>query len=341
MSGIVTFGADGVPEMNVEELFMALGRKQMADAIARIANVGSLEQLRNIKDSKAYRQLKGKNFPNVGTLTGTWADVATLLGVSVSKLDEDLGMAETFGEEAFRSMQSIGIGYRDLRQLRKLPDDSQKAVIEAAENGEKDKVLELVEDLVSRQQREKARIEAEKETAERRCFNLEKQLEGAEAELETARQKNKRVFERNSVVPLEVEELQDECMAAVKRTQLFFGSLAQQARAAEAMSGDWGTGCRRHVFASMQAIAVGASMLLKEWSETFGIAIDDADIEPVARVEPGRAQDIQEMYDALTISHDNQAHNRKAQRMAVREKATGKKNRGAPLKERDLLPTDY
>ena len=328
-------------EISLQELFQGLGRYEASTVFSKIANVLGISQLRAIKESKAYRQLKGVKSSDGHEFSGTWADVATLLGVSVSKLDEDLGMAETFGEEAFRSMQSIGIGYRDLRQLRKLPDDSQKAVIEAAESGDKDKVLELVEDLVSRQQREKARIEGEKETAERRCFNLEKQLEGAEAELETARQKNKRVFERNSVVPLEVEELQDECMAAVKRTQLFFGSLAQQARAAEAMSGDWGTGCRRHVFASMQAIAVGASMLLKEWSETFGIAIDDADIEPVARVEPGRAQDIQEMYDALTISHDNQAHNRKAQRMAVREKATGKKNRGAPLKERDLLPTDY
>lgn len=328
-------------EISLQELFQGLGRYEASTVFSKIANVLGISQLRAIKESKAYRQLKGVKSSDGHEFSGTWADVATLLGVSVSKLDEDLGMAETFGEEAFRSMQSIGIGYRDLRQLRKLPDDSQKAVIEAAENGEKDKVLELVEDLVSRQQREKARIEAEKETAERRCFNLEKQLEGAEAELETARQKNKRVFERNSVVPLEVEELQDECMAAVKRTQLFFGSLAQQGRAAEAMSGDWGTGCRRHVFASMQAIAVGASMLLKEWSETFGIAIDDAEIEPVARVEPGRAQDIQEMYDALTISHDNQAHNRKAQRMAVREKVTGKKNRGAPLKERDVLPTDY
>ena len=204
-------------EISLQELFQGLGRYEASTVFSKIANVLGISQLRAIKESKAYRQLKGVKSSDGHEFSGTWADVATLLGVSVSKLDEDLGMAETFGEEAFRSMQSIGIGYRDLRQLRKLPDDSQKAVIEAAESGDKDKVLELVEDLVSRQQREKARIEGEKETAERRCFNLEKQLEGAEAELETARQKNKRAFERNSVVPLEVEELQDECMAAVKR----------------------------------------------------------------------------------------------------------------------------
>ena len=169
---------------------------------------------------------------------------------------------------------------------------------------------------------------------------MDQQLQQKEAQLKTAQEQNRRVFERHSTVPLAVEELQDECMAAVKRAQLFLGTLAQQARAAQDMGGDWGTGCRRHVFASMQQLAVETGMLLAEWSEIFGIAVDDVAFEPMAQIERGRAAQVQEMYDALTGSHENQAHNRKVQRAAAREKSTGKKALGAPMKPREVLPAD-
>ena len=69
--------------------------------------------------------------------------------------DQDIANLQSFGEAALEQMQRMGIGYRELRQYRRLPEDQKSALIEAAKVGDKDSFLELAEDLIAKHAKEK------------------------------------------------------------------------------------------------------------------------------------------------------------------------------------------
>jgi len=94
-------------------------------------------------------------------MSGTWAEYCELLGTSANKVDEDLTNLRTFGEDAMESLTRIGAGYRELRQLRKLPDDQQSALIEVAKLGDKDAFVELAEEIIVKHAKEKETLTAD------------------------------------------------------------------------------------------------------------------------------------------------------------------------------------
>lgn len=136
-----------------------LGQIQMSRAISKFTDVVSLSKLKQIKENKMYRAVAGQKgvaptgdeIPDVGT----WEGFCKALGLSVSKVDEDLTNLNVFGEDALNQLNSVGLGYRDLRQFRKLPADQKTALIEAAKEGDKDTLLELAEDLIAKHAKEK------------------------------------------------------------------------------------------------------------------------------------------------------------------------------------------
>ncbi|MDP3816203.1 hypothetical protein [Pseudomonas sp.] len=130
-----------------------LGQVQMARSFARFADVVSLSKLAHIKETKMYRGLAGKKGVdqdgNEIADVGTWDGFCQALGLSRSKVDEDLINLAAFGEEALKQLSSIGAGYRDLRQWRRLPDDARSALIEAAKTDNKEAVIFLAEELIA------------------------------------------------------------------------------------------------------------------------------------------------------------------------------------------------
>lgn len=130
-----------------------LGQVQMARSFARFADVVSLSKLSHIKETKMYRGLAGKKGVdqdgNEIADVGTWDGFCQALGLSRSKIDEDLINLAAFGEEALKQLSSIGAGYRDLRQWRRLPDDARSALIEAAKTDNKEAVIFLAEELIA------------------------------------------------------------------------------------------------------------------------------------------------------------------------------------------------
>lgn len=136
-----------------------LGQIQMSRAISKFTDVVSLSKLKQIKESKMYRAAAGQKMVGLSgeeiADVGTWAGFCQALGVSASKIDEDLTNLDTFGEDALKQLNSIGVGYRELRQYRRLPQDERAALIEAAKVGDKDELLELAESLISKHAKEK------------------------------------------------------------------------------------------------------------------------------------------------------------------------------------------
>lgn len=142
-----------------------LGQVQMASAISRFSDVVGLTKLQYIKENKLYQHLKGKKAtaPDGSEISdvGTFEGFCKALGLSYSKVHEDLTNLNAFGEEALKQLSAVGAGYRELRQYRKLPEDQQSALIEVAKEGDKNALLDLAEEMIAKHAKEKEALTKE------------------------------------------------------------------------------------------------------------------------------------------------------------------------------------
>ena len=117
-----------------------------------------------------------------------------------------VGVAE-FGEEAMEQMQSVGIGYRDLRQMRRLPMDEKVALIEAAKNGDKDTLLDLAETLIAKGQKEQ-------EEAQNTITALTKKVSDTQKALNDSQQINQGLTKKKlkSDLRADTQLVRDECL---------------------------------------------------------------------------------------------------------------------------------
>lgn len=140
-----------------------LGQAQMADAFEQFSRTVRTSKLAYVKENKLYRALKGQKSPNGSELSGTWEEFCQLLGTSDDKVDIDIANLRAFGEEALESMSRMGIGYRELRQYRRLPEDQKQALIEVAKAGDKEGFVELAEEIIAKHAKEKEALAAQVE----------------------------------------------------------------------------------------------------------------------------------------------------------------------------------
>lgn len=174
------------------------GHYQMADAVGQMTQVFSLQKLAEIKERKLYHHLKDRPVrPNSRELLqGTWAEFCLyVVGQSVDKVDLDLKNFQAFGEEALTAMNAAGIGYRQLRDLRRLPENTRIALIKAAESEDKDVLLETAEMLLGRAHVEKEKLQADLSESKATIEAKERLLADRNKELIAA--KDKLVFIQN------------------------------------------------------------------------------------------------------------------------------------------------
>ena len=132
-----------------------LGQAQMADAFGKFSQTVWASKLAYVKENKLYRALQGKSMPNGLVFSGTWEEFCSVLGVSDEKANQDIANLRTFGEEALDSMSRMGIGYREMRQYRRLPEDQKTALIEVAKTGDKEAFVDLAEEIIAKHAKEK------------------------------------------------------------------------------------------------------------------------------------------------------------------------------------------
>lgn len=136
-----------------------LGQAQMADAFSKFSATVATSKLAFVKENKLYKALKGKRSSNgCDFLAGTWDEFCELMGTSARKVDTDIQNLRAFGEEALDSMSRMGIGYREMSQYRRLPEDSQAALIEVAKTGDKDAFVDLAEEIIAKHAKEKEEL---------------------------------------------------------------------------------------------------------------------------------------------------------------------------------------
>ncbi len=199
-----------------------LGQAQMAGAFEEFSRTVRTSKLAFVKENKLYRTLAGKKNPHGAEYSGTWEEFCSLLGRSVDQVDRDIANLRTFGEEALESMSRMGIGYRELRQFRRLPEDQKSALIEVAKGGDKEAFVELAEEIITKHAKEKATLTQKLEEAEADLLAREEVLAGRNTkidQLETELSKTKKLIatmppeEEGAAIRAEAGQIAFECEA--------------------------------------------------------------------------------------------------------------------------------
>lgn len=170
-----------------------LGQAQMAGAFEEFSRTVRTSKLAFVKENKLYQQLKGKKTPDGTEFSGTWMEFCRLLGRSVDQADEDIKNLRSFGESALESMSRMGIGYREMRQYRKLPEDQKLALIEVAKAGDKESFLDLAEEIITRHAKEKEELSGQVEEAQAEKLAIEKVLETKSNRINQLERDNERI----------------------------------------------------------------------------------------------------------------------------------------------------
>ncbi len=157
------------------EMNQLLGRIQAAHAIGNMLEALSLSQLQAIKEQKAYRALKGQVQEIDGKQLdlGTWEGFCRAIGASRETIDLRLKDLQLLGETALENAQNLGMTTRELRKLRKLDPSDQSVIINELEAniGDKDAIVELIENMSVKHRQEKEALQAQikDEKAERKA----------------------------------------------------------------------------------------------------------------------------------------------------------------------------
>ena len=132
------------------------------DFTQKLVTVTTLKTINEIKQSKQYKGLELINQSGELVTVTSFKDFCSCLGFSVEKIDADLLNLNTLGEEFLETSQRLGLGYREMRKLRQLPDDARAEIVEAdySEATDKEELLERIEDLTAKFAKEKGELES-------------------------------------------------------------------------------------------------------------------------------------------------------------------------------------
>ncbi|MCB1872009.1 MAG: hypothetical protein KDI49_08390 [Gammaproteobacteria bacterium] len=255
-----------------------IGRGQILGAFKKIADVTSIMDWKRMKDSKAYQSLSSnpvvsRSTQKLVTVT-TWASFCThVIGVSRERADQQILNLEAFGADALDTMNKAGLGYRDFRKLRKLPEGDQQAIIGEVEVsvGDKEAIIALIDDLSIKHRKEKEKLEAknaklsdeveyQKESREKDEKSKQTVIDNLSREL--GRQKKLTVDERTQELEKQLMDAMEHAITQMGMLELAFSKISEWTEAPK----------RLH---SLSAFTLGKlEERVKEYRDSYGIYPD-------------------------------------------------------------------
>ena len=257
-----------------------LGQAQMAGAFEEFSRTVRTSKLAYVKEHKLYRSIAGAASPHgAEKLSGTWEEFCRLLGRSVDQVDRDIANVQAFGEQALESMSAMGIGYRELRQYRKLPEDQKQALIEVAKAGDKEGFVELAEEIIAKHAKEKEQLAAQVEEAQ---ATLEAKDRVLQTRAELIGKLEEQVAGKFKPLPgSEARTAQEQALLKEldEGTSSAFLSMHRTFKAADAALS--GSGARDAIQARARQAIEFLAQQLADMCEEFGISVDlDERINP-------------------------------------------------------------
>lgn len=250
-----------------------LGQAQMAGAFEEFSRTVRTSKLAYVKEHKLYRSIAGAASPHgAEKLSGTWEEFCRLLGRSVDQVDRDIANVQAFGEQALESMSAMGIGYRELRQYRKLPEDQKQALIEVAKTGDKDGFLDLAEEMIARHAKEKESLATQVEEAKATLEAKDRVLQTRAELIGKLEEQTARKFK-----PLpgsEARTAQEQALLKEldEATSSAFLSMHRTFKAADAALSD--SGARDAIQSRARQAVEFMAQQLADMAEEFGIEVD-------------------------------------------------------------------
>lgn len=128
-----------------------VGAVQAFNYMNQFTGLARLKLLADLKESQEYKGCSAVVNGEVKELK-TFEDLCLACGVSYRKTAEDLQNLAVFGEDFMQASKDLGLGYRDLRKLRALPEDDRKLVVEgeAVAGNDPEALKDLIEELAAR-----------------------------------------------------------------------------------------------------------------------------------------------------------------------------------------------
>ena len=143
------------------QLSEKIGAIKAFDFTKKLLTVSTIKILAELKESNEYKGLQVIDTEGKLLTVSTWEQFCQSIGKSRQHIDEEIRNLSAFGEDFLETSQRMGIGYRDLRKLRKIPDDERDIIIngEEVQAGDKDSLIELIEDMSVKHSKDKAKLE--------------------------------------------------------------------------------------------------------------------------------------------------------------------------------------
>ncbi len=167
------------------QAYELVGMLKAFDFTQKLVTVTTLKTINEIKQSKQYKGLELLNRDGELVTVTSFKDFCTALGFSVEKIDADLLNLNTLGEEFFETSQRLGLGYREMRKLRQLPEEARAEIVDAdySDTTDKEELIEKIEDLTAQHTKEKEALQAQ----------LKRKSDDYEAQAKVLATKNERI----------------------------------------------------------------------------------------------------------------------------------------------------
>lgn len=166
------------------QLSEQVGALKATGFFKKVSTVTEIKLISEIKESKKYKGLKLINHEGKYVTCSTFQDFCNAIGYSYEKINQDIQNLGLFGEDFLETSQRMGLGYRDLRKLRKLDDADREVIIngEAVKAEDRESLIDLIEEM-------SAKHAKEKETLNKKVSDLTADVEAKDQVLKTKNEK--------------------------------------------------------------------------------------------------------------------------------------------------------
>ena len=170
---------------DLAEAYEVMGTLKAFNFVQKLLTVGSLKKLQEIKETKKYKGLSVVDDSGNLLTVGNFADFCKACGLSDKKVYEDLQNLNAFGDEFMETSQRLGLGYREMRKLRQLPEEARAEIVDAdySDTTDKEELIEKIEDLTAQHAKEKEALQVQ----------LKRKSDDYEAQAKVLATKNERI----------------------------------------------------------------------------------------------------------------------------------------------------
>ena len=167
------------------DAYEMLGMIKMSDFHRKLTTCQHIKVLAEFKEAKKYKGLEMLDISGNRRQVSTWDDFCSALGFSRQKIDEDISNLYKLGEDFLETSQRLGLGYREMRKLRQLPEEARSEIVDAdySEATDKEDLIVKIEDLTAKHAKEKEALQAQ----------LKRKSDDYEAQAKVLATKNERI----------------------------------------------------------------------------------------------------------------------------------------------------